>query len=331
MLTVKGGHLFLRSKMKKILLIFLFFVGQKALSVTILIHGTFAKNETWFQPQGDFYRAYISSLKEEQLIPFVWSGKLSHEERLKAAHDLSKQIIACYPDNVTVIAHSHGGNVVNLASHLLEAASYSIQNAYQEPVTYKINAMLKLFMPELVFVQYDFPFSYSREIFQSFDPQEQLKSLLSEKIRSLSEYMIEIGGEGRFVKKKYVIDRAQYLAVPVMIANYAPNMKIIERLEHYYAENDWIQLCGGTEGHRYATHPRITQFKVLFTDAVKVDCVYDADHFSIHNEIVAKWLAKSDVIDYMFDQGKNYSLILHKDATLSSFSELLVKKIPLTT
>jgi hypothetical protein len=298
------------------------FFYQSLCAITFLVHGTFAKDETWFKSGGDFYTTYSSLLTNEHLISFTWSGKLSHEERLVAAHDLSKKIISYYSDEVTVIGHSHGGNVINLASHLLEAAWYSVQNAYQGPASHKINAMLKLFIPEPCFIQQDYPFSYTREYLKALDAQEHLRSVIHEKVQLLCDQMLEIGQEVRFVKKKYVIRRAQYLAVPVMLANYAPNMKIIGQLEHYYAENDWIQLVGGTEGALYPLHPRITQFKLLFADSATSKNLCNADHFSIHNDLVARWLARPEALDLITDQGRNYMLILHRDLSVPRCEEV---------
>jgi len=51
-------------------------------SACIIIHGTWAKDESWYQPEGDFFKALQSSALElkivDEIVPFQWSGKLGY-------------------------------------------------------------------------------------------------------------------------------------------------------------------------------------------------------------------------------------------------------------
>lgn len=88
-------------------------------SMTVLIHGTFAKNQAWYQPGGDFHE-YLRSQVYPDLYSnpndlFRWSGGYSDGARRQAARELDDWC-AAHPAGVRrFVAHSHGANVVNLA------------------------------------------------------------------------------------------------------------------------------------------------------------------------------------------------------------------------
>lgn len=107
-----------------VITITLFFVGSAYStphSLCIIIHGTWAQNESWAQPGGDFFeniRAIVPY--DTELLSFSWSGKNSHSERVKAAERLATLINATpRTTSITIIAHSHGANVAFLASQKL--------------------------------------------------------------------------------------------------------------------------------------------------------------------------------------------------------------------
>jgi hypothetical protein len=93
----------------------------KAEAVIILVHGTFATDSLWCCPTGDFYTKLEEEARTlgEKVIPFTWSGKLSHKARLRAAESLARVIVSYATEKITLIGHSHGGNVITLASQLL--------------------------------------------------------------------------------------------------------------------------------------------------------------------------------------------------------------------
>lgn len=90
--------------------------------VIILVHGTWAQKESWHMPGGVFFDALESAIEgqEASLVSFLWSGGLGHDDRFHGAIALS-QLIKSYPRDTefVIIAHSHGSNVVVLASQLL--------------------------------------------------------------------------------------------------------------------------------------------------------------------------------------------------------------------
>lgn len=87
-------------------------------SACIIIHGTWAKNEKWYQAQGDFFHEIETAntyLKlADEVVSFSWSGKLGYPEQIKAANILTEKILAY--DFVILIGHSHGVTVGILSS-----------------------------------------------------------------------------------------------------------------------------------------------------------------------------------------------------------------------
>jgi len=95
---------------------------EKPSSVFILIHGTWGAECSWYVPNGDFFNAIETTVSEKDsvVVSFRWSGGCGHESRIKAAQSLVKLIKTYHVDMaIFVVAHSHGGTVAVLASHLL--------------------------------------------------------------------------------------------------------------------------------------------------------------------------------------------------------------------
>ena len=96
----------------------LFVYGKSA---CIIVHGTWASKESWYQPGGDFFESVLSSSEKydiDEVVSFTWSGKNNQRDRQSAGIALS-QTIQEY-DYVTIIAHSHGATVGILASQDLQ-------------------------------------------------------------------------------------------------------------------------------------------------------------------------------------------------------------------
>ncbi len=90
-------------------------------SACIIIHGTWAQNESWYRPSGEFFQAVQSSAQEldivDEVISFTWSGKLGDGAHYQAACDLA-YVIMKY-DFVILVAHSHGVTIGLISSHIL--------------------------------------------------------------------------------------------------------------------------------------------------------------------------------------------------------------------
>ena len=79
----------------------------------ILIHGTFAAKEAWYQPGGDFYQALVYAFPNYIIKSYTWSGGPSYQDRLKAADNFTYYLKTNFYnyDDLIIVAHSHGVNV----------------------------------------------------------------------------------------------------------------------------------------------------------------------------------------------------------------------------
>ncbi len=307
--------------MKKVLAIILIFCMTMRLeAVVFLVHGTFASKDQWHQKGGDFYQAYADINATETIITCTWSGKLSAQAHIEAAEALCALIIQRpYDEKKTFLGHSHGGNVINIASHLLDTAQYAVKHEYVT-VKERINNLLKIFPSDAQYVKEDFPFSYTRDLENSAQDkkieEEDLKEQLRNSIENIAGMLIEIDQDGiRFVKKRYVMHQVQLLATPILAEKYYPNMSIIERVEHYYSTQDWIQKIGGNMVNTYLPHVRLAQIEVGFSISDNSEAWIAPDHGALHNPLMARWLANKAVIAEHIMPGKEYRLLLHHDGS----------------
>ncbi len=109
-----------------------------------MVHGTFGKDQSWYQRGGDFYNAYISQIEPHAKVhSFKWSGRCSHAHRVRAAQELASYIQwTCNPhDTITLIGHSHGGNVCIMAINILikQFPQYKIDTVFSlgTPVSFE--------------------------------------------------------------------------------------------------------------------------------------------------------------------------------------------------
>lgn len=87
-------------------------------NLTIFVHGTWSDPSTF---KSDFKKAVAQTLKDNNQKNFSWSGDNDVEARKKAGKELDQMIKKEIQDlkegeKVTIIAHSHGGNVAKYAS-----------------------------------------------------------------------------------------------------------------------------------------------------------------------------------------------------------------------
>lgn len=93
--------------------------------ITMIIHGTFAQNEDWWQPEGGFAQALDSVVKDvwkfttrnkPKCTPFKWTGDNMSADRIAGGVQLGTflcQISLHYPnEKIRLVGHSHGGNVI---------------------------------------------------------------------------------------------------------------------------------------------------------------------------------------------------------------------------
>jgi len=85
-----------------------------------LVHGTFARQSTWWQPGGEFHTYLLNSVRPDLYSAsdrFDWSGGYSDRARADGARKLVAWAEARNLDGLDLFTHSHGGSVAMLASH----------------------------------------------------------------------------------------------------------------------------------------------------------------------------------------------------------------------
>lgn len=83
--------------------------------VVTLVHGTFAADSDWVNVGSPLHSALSAKFPECRILPFHWSGRNSHRERVAAGTLLRDELLRrfeMFPEALHyLIAHSHGGNV----------------------------------------------------------------------------------------------------------------------------------------------------------------------------------------------------------------------------
>jgi hypothetical protein len=87
---------------------------------SVLVHGTWAADEQWWKPGGDFHSYLLNNCRPDLYAnpadPFSWSGGYSEDARAVGAIDLRAWLPGHSIQNPYLLTHSHGGSVVMLAT-----------------------------------------------------------------------------------------------------------------------------------------------------------------------------------------------------------------------
>jgi pimeloyl-ACP methyl ester carboxylesterase len=89
-------------------------------SLTVIVHGTWANDETWWRWPAEFPQYVDQQTKDvyKGPLPFKWSGDNTDEARREGGRALFRWMQEHPTEKLTVIAHSHGGNVAFVASQV---------------------------------------------------------------------------------------------------------------------------------------------------------------------------------------------------------------------
>ena len=86
----------------------------------MLVHGTFAPDQPWYQPGGDFH-TFVKGLRNDLYnLPdfFRWSGGWSDSGRDAGAVSLAQWVESRNEQGLDLMGHSHGANVILKATTL---------------------------------------------------------------------------------------------------------------------------------------------------------------------------------------------------------------------
>ena len=101
----------------------------------VFLHGSFAVNSTWYRPGGAFYEevAKHAPAKKQTLSPFSWSGKFTSKAIIEDAGELVKYLLSLPPnEEISIIAHSNGGNVTAYATIILAELYQAMATAIEQ-------------------------------------------------------------------------------------------------------------------------------------------------------------------------------------------------------
>jgi hypothetical protein len=214
-------------------------------SVIIVVHGTFASNESWYRADGDFVKSVKESMfflpdgdigKKSAVISFRWSGNNSFKSRLEAAKDLVELILS-YPlcEPIILILHSHAGNVGALATTLLKNPLCLVSKNFDE--------------------QQDFFELQIERCLRLLKDQQCDNFLLKEIITGCSELVVQASLRDPIIVRDVFslveersVSRVYLLATPVDVSLYACDMSIVKECYSLYSTEDFIQTVAGFYG-----------------------------------------------------------------------------------
>ena len=103
----------------------------------LLVHGTFAKDAEWTQPQSQFCQVFRKALSEigevAKFVPIAWSGRNRITDRLVAAKEILSKVNSIKSDfpneKLFVVGHSHGGSAISYYLNMYQEEAASILGA----------------------------------------------------------------------------------------------------------------------------------------------------------------------------------------------------------
>lgn len=289
----------------------------------IIVHGTFATNFDWYQEDGDFYEAVLLAAKKEfccpiTMLPFRWTGYLGCLSRIEAATRLAEHIITS-DKKIYTIGHSHGGNVINLATQIL---ALSLENIDEKEKLQKIENMTsKLFEKEKEYFTSDE--KDTRQIQSKPASQEEIKNALKSSVKIISENLISRTMITTGHDPKFFIETNFLLATPVDPIDLAPCESIVKQSFNLFSKNDMVQPVFGLYSRTYGQDRRIiTDASVIFqtTHGITNNPLFDyPGHTEMHSADIGKVLflipkVCNDTSDEIYQsQNKVFNLIINKD------------------
>jgi hypothetical protein len=93
--------------------------SKKPSHTSLLVHGTFARTSSWWQPGGDFHNYVLNNVRPDLYSAadrFEWSGGYSDAARALSATELRDWVDAHGLSGLDTFGHSHGANVAMLAT-----------------------------------------------------------------------------------------------------------------------------------------------------------------------------------------------------------------------
>lgn len=258
--------------------------------VVILVHGTYSSNARWHQPNGDFFKIIEKEAEVlgHKVANLKWSGANNNKARFIAAESLAKLILS-YPidEEKIVIGHSHGGNVIAIASALLYDPVAKLEKSGFSPK--HVDSLLKDLLPKINNELNNTEKSIYRGVPEDSEQLDCVKCWIQscknihEEIKKVKEHNIYRTN----LVEEYLINKAYFLATPVDQTIYLPNMNVIKNVFHFYSLGDLIQPVLGLYRRNYEGINRINNFKICFQ--LKGHLI-NPSHTQMRDILIAKWI-----------------------------------------
>jgi len=288
----------------KILLTVVVFSYQKTDAVVILVHGSFATLSTWCKPKGLFYQELEkqAALIHQNLIPFSWSGIPKDSEIVQGAEALVRTILS-YPadEEIILIGHSHGGNVINFASHLLHdcltemlhVTSHNTISSIIMQTYHSFSLDNQITLP----TNEPKPSSQNMSFLQDYLPttkgkkSKTLFKTVMNAINRVEHYKLQHKEMNPNKKmKQYIIEKVYTLGTPVHAKKYPPQMKVIKTFVHLYSVADFIQPVFGLYKRTYPMHERMVNLSVSMHGKGNFLFPHKPKHDELHDPLIAQWI-----------------------------------------
>lgn len=266
----------------------LFFSAQP---IVIIIHGSFASTTSWPQPDGAFFKEIEHQAHElgQKTITFCWSGIPTDQEIIKGGKMLA-QLITSYPDNekIITIGHSHGGNVINIASQLLyKLTSHEAPTVQADVSSIVLEVPLIVTTTDLHLLTTTRTGSQAQNLAHQLiiNEEEPFQNLMNQAFEELSSF------SAKFLTRSnvdYPIDFSYLLGTPVNMGKFWPHMETIKKMILLYSDGDMIQPVLGMFEKSYPHHDRRANVKVkLYTSGQSCKA---PSHTDLHHPTIGRWL-----------------------------------------
>lgn len=229
-------------------------IASSTQAVVILVHGSFASQSSWHKPSGKFYETLKKSGKalNKKTISFTWSGKPTYKKICHAGKNLA-EYIKSYPssEEVILIGHSHGGNVIAQATQYLE------KNNKENKETLQTLTLTSLYQPPT-------------------------KPLCSSPLYSLTKLL---------QNKAKIVDKIYLLGTPIDTTRYPINFSCVQQLYNFFSSGDFIQSVAGNYAKEYPKKKEncITNLKITLEKSGYFASEHPT-HTQLHHHEIAKWL-----------------------------------------
>jgi hypothetical protein len=266
-----------------------FVVLQPAHAVVILVHGSFSVLATWCKPKGAFFDTLEqqAQLLNHKVVPFSWSGVPTDTEIVRGGQALAKLILSYPPDEEKIlIGHSHGGNVIIIASHLLHEACIE-QVSYECTSSLIMQAHAK---PSSQSASGNLLHDYLPTLRNNKKREEQLRETVIEAINDLKTCTKHYKNYASQKNPVRLIAKVYTLGTPVEPKKYYPNMHVIDTFINFYSTGDFIQPVFGLYKRTYPPHERIANLSIWLEGSGNFIRPNKPAHHELHHPLIGQWI-----------------------------------------